>query len=152
MSKIIKFHLIDQEFVIFKSDLIKYPSSKLFSIIDSDTDWAYTEDDIVYINRSPDYFKYIAAYLRDELYIEDVNELSTRDIEQLYNEATFYNFPVLMKILADKQNNILIDISDNRIDDIINMLDDVNNNNNNILIPQQWNESMSESDIEHIEL
>lgn len=105
MSKIVKFHLSNQEFVIFVNDLEKHINSLLYKIINNDVESSlfYKENDIIYINRNPEYFKYIVTYLRNELYIEDINELSNKDAEQLYNESVFYNFPVLTNILENKK-------------------------------------------------
>lgn len=105
MSKIVKFHLSNQEFVIFVNDLEKHINSLLYKIINNDVESSlfYKENDIIYINRNPEYFKYIVTYLRNELYMEDINELSTKDAEQLYNESVFYNFPVLTNILENKK-------------------------------------------------
>jgi hypothetical protein len=124
MSQITKFHLSNEIYVVFNNNLETYPNSLLYMSTNEnfhhDLFYKDIKENIIYINRNPEYFKYIVSYLRSELYIEDIAEMTTKETDQLIIEAKFYNFEILVAILEDKQktNNImdtLIDISDNEM-------------------------------------
>lgn len=127
MSKIVRFHLLNEEFIVFKADLEKYPDCLLSQVVNKKIEHEkfYEEDDIYYINANPTYFKYIVAYMRSELYIEDVKDFNIKIIDGLYDDASFYNFPYLVETLKEFKLETMSDDTNEHINVIKNFISTV---------------------------
>jgi len=94
MLEIIKLNVGGQVFHTTKATLIKHPNSFFGKLMSGTFEATKDDQGNIFLDRSPDYFKVVLEYLRNDLLPDDVSEGLTKEFE-------YYNINLPEVIISD---------------------------------------------------